>query len=74
MQGSHPWLDLHAVDAALQELTPRAERLLRGRFGIGGSKRRATAGVSALPRRRLQQLEASALRKLRLNALDPRPN
>jgi len=64
-------MDPHAVDAALRQLPPRAERLLRVRFGIGRSER-SSAGVSALPRRRLQQLEASALRTLRLNALDPR--
>jgi len=72
MRGAHTSLDPQAIDAALRQLTPRAERLLRIRFGIGRSARRSAAGVSALPRRGLQQLEASAFRTLRLNALDPR--
>ena len=72
MQEAHPSMDPHAVDAALRQLPPRAERLLRVRFGLGRSERRSAVGMSALPRRRLQQLEASALRTLRLNALDPR--
>ena len=74
MRVAHTSLDRYAVDAALRQLTPRAERLLRARFGIGRSEGCSTAGVSALPRRRLQQLEASAFRTLRLNALDPRPS
>jgi len=73
MRGTHTSLDPEAIDAALRQLTPRAERLLRTRFGIGRPERQPTAGVSALPRRRLQQQEASAFRELRLNALDPRP-
>lgn len=72
MRAAHTSLDPHAIDAALRQLPPRAERLLRVRFGLGGSERRPAAGVSALPRRHLQQLEASAFRTLRLNALDPR--
>jgi hypothetical protein len=65
MQGGDRSLDPHAVDAALRELTPCAELLLRVRFGIGRYRRRATAGVSALPRQRQQEVEASALRRLR---------
>jgi len=59
-----------AVDAALRELSPRAERLLRMRFGIGSPTRRCSALISG---RRLRQLEASALRTLRLNALGSPP-
>jgi DNA-directed RNA polymerase sigma subunit (sigma70/sigma32) len=74
MRVAHTSLDPHAVDAALRQLPPRAERLLRVRFGIGRSARCSAAGISALPRRRLQQLEASALRTLRLHAVDTRPS
>jgi DNA-directed RNA polymerase sigma subunit (sigma70/sigma32) len=74
MRVAHTSLDPHAVDAALRQLPARAERLLRVRFGIGRSERCSAAGVSALPRRRLVQLEASAFRTLRLNALDSRPS
>jgi len=72
MRATHTTADPDAVEAALRQLPPRAERLLRIRFGIGQSERRSAAGVSALSRRRLRQLEALAIRTLRLNVLDPR--
>jgi hypothetical protein len=57
------------VDAALRQLPPRAERLLRVRFGIGRPTRRPGTAASAFPTQRRHQLEASAFRTLRLNAV-----
>ncbi|MEK7094313.1 MAG: hypothetical protein AAB903_03175 [Patescibacteria group bacterium] len=51
----------------LSKLTPREEELLRKRFGDGLWRRRSQFAVS---RRRLRQIEANALRKLKL----PRPS
>lgn len=65
--------DAHAVEAALSQLPPDAERLLRLRFGIGTASRSGRA-VSAIDKRHVRRLEASALRTLRLNAVGPQPS
>jgi hypothetical protein len=70
MRAEHMAPDIDAVDAALRELPPGAEHLLRLRFGIGVPAR---ARRSPFPRRRRRQLEASAFRRLRLNALGSQP-
>jgi hypothetical protein len=69
MRAVHPAPAIDAVDAALRQLPRSAERLLRTRFRIGVPARRRRAALSMVPRRRLRQLEASAFRTLRLNAL-----
>jgi len=66
MREVHTAPDIDAVDAALRQLSPGAEHLLRARFGIGAAAPRRR---DVIPRRRLRQLEASAFRTLRLNAL-----
>jgi RNA polymerase primary sigma factor len=52
----------------LQTLTPREERVLRLRFGIGVSTDHTLEQVSrqfSLSRERIRQIEARALRKLK---------
>jgi DNA-directed RNA polymerase sigma subunit (sigma70/sigma32) len=71
MREVHTAPDIDAVDAALRQLSPGAEHLLRARFGIGGPAPRRRA---VIPRRRLRQVEASAFRTLRLNALGSQTN
>lgn len=73
MQAAHVAADADAVDVALRQLPPGAERLLRARFGIGMATRSRSA-TFALPPRRVRQLEASAFRKLRLNAMGASPS
>ena len=67
----HTQPDVDAVEAALRQLPPRAERLLRTRFGLGMA-RRGRLAAAALPKQHWRQLEASAYRALRLNALGAR--
>jgi RNA polymerase primary sigma factor len=53
---------------ALAELTPREERILRMRFGIGGATEHTLAEISktfGVTRERIRQIEAKALQKLR---------
>jgi RNA polymerase primary sigma factor len=53
----------------LAKLTPREERILRLRFGIGGTSEHTLAAVGtdfSVTRERIRQIEAKALRKLRL--------
>ena len=59
------------VAGALADLTPREERILRMRFGIGGSSEHTLEQVGqtmGVTRERIRQIEAKALQKLR----DPR--
>jgi RNA polymerase primary sigma factor len=54
--------------AALQSLTPREERILRMRFGIGertDCTLEEVGGDFQVTRERIRQIEAKALRKLR---------
>jgi DNA-directed RNA polymerase sigma subunit (sigma70/sigma32) len=74
MRAVHPAPDINAVETALRQLSPRAERLLRTRFGIGLPAQHSCGDPSVIPRRRLRQLEASAFRRLRLNALASQPS
>jgi RNA polymerase primary sigma factor len=56
---------------ALSTLTPREERILRMRFGIGREPERTLREVGSdfsLTRERIRQIEAKALRKLRLSS------
>jgi RNA polymerase primary sigma factor len=56
------------VGEALADLTPREQRILRMRFGIGGSADHTLAEVGkafGLTRERIRQIEAKALGKLR---------
>ena len=73
MRAAHTTAAPDAVEAALRQLTPRAERLLRARFGIGAARARGRAPALNLPARRLRQLEASAFRTLRLKAVGTSP-
>ena len=53
---------------ALSGLTEREQRILRMRFGIGGTPEHTLAEVGevfGVTRERIRQIEASALRKLR---------
>ena len=61
--------DVAAIEAALRQLSPRAERLLRMRFSIGKAGPRPNTALSTIPPQRRLQLEASAFRRLRLNAI-----
>jgi RNA polymerase primary sigma factor len=57
-----------ATTRALAALTPREERVIRMRFGIGMDAARTLAEVSqqfSVSRERIRQIEAKALRKLR---------
>jgi RNA polymerase primary sigma factor len=57
-----------AIAEALTELTPREQRILSMRFGIGGTQDRTLEEVGrelGVTRERIRQIEASALRKLR---------
>jgi len=74
MSAAHTTANPDAVEAALRQLTPRAERLLRARFGIGAADAPGHPLVLGLPARRLRRLEASAFRTLRLKALEPSPD
>jgi RNA polymerase primary sigma factor len=59
------------VAGALADLTPREERILRMRFGIGGASEHTLEQVGqtmGVTRERIRQIEAKALQKLR----DPR--
>jgi RNA polymerase primary sigma factor len=56
------------VDELLRSLTPREERILRMRYGLGGTKRHTLKQVGkkfGLTRERIRQIEQEALRKLR---------
>jgi RNA polymerase primary sigma factor len=56
------------VTEALAGLTPREERILRMRFGLGGSGEHTLAEVGKIfgvTRERIRQIEAKALKKLR---------
>lgn len=57
-----------AIAEALEGLTPREQRILRMRFGIGGSSEHTLEEVGkvfGVTRERIRQLEARALQKLR---------
>jgi len=57
-----------SIDTVLQTLTPREERVLRKRFGIGESTDHTLEEVGQdfqVTRERIRQIEAKALRKLR---------
>ena len=69
MRSVHTAPDSEAVEAALHQLSPRAEDLLRKRFGIGMSTGHRRNDLPMVSGRRLRDLEASAFRRLRLNAL-----
>ena len=62
---------MEAVDEAhraLAGLTPREERILRLRYGIGQSEEQTLEQVGrqfSLTRERIRQIEAQALKKLR---------
>jgi RNA polymerase primary sigma factor len=56
------------INSALETLTPREEKVLRKRFGIGESTDHTLEEVGqdfAVTRERIRQIEAKALRKLR---------
>jgi RNA polymerase primary sigma factor len=56
------------IAGALAELTPREERILRMRFGIGGMSEHTLEEVGktfGVTRERIRQIEAKALEKLR---------
>jgi len=56
------------VDKVLSSLTPREERVLRMRFGIGEKSDHTLEEVGQdfeVTRERIRQIEAKALRKLR---------
>ena len=56
------------INNALKTLTPREERVLRKRFGIGENTDHTLEEVGqdfAVTRERIRQIEAKALRKLR---------
>lgn len=56
------------VEELLHSLTPREERILRMRYGLGGTKRHTLKQVGkkfGLTRERIRQIEQEALRKLR---------
>jgi RNA polymerase primary sigma factor len=57
-----------AMAEAIAELTPREQRILRMRFGIGGTADQTLAEVGrelGVTRERIRQIEAKALEKLR---------
>ncbi len=57
-----------AIAEALEELTPREQRILRMRFGIGGTADHTLEEVGqvfGVTRERIRQIEATALAKLR---------
>jgi RNA polymerase primary sigma factor len=57
-----------AVTAALSELTPREQRILRMRFGIGSTAEHTLEEVGqefGVTRERIRQIEAKAIEKLR---------
>jgi RNA polymerase primary sigma factor len=57
-----------AITEALEELTPREQRILRMRFGIGGTAEHTLEEVGkvfGVTRERIRQIEAKALAKLR---------
>jgi RNA polymerase primary sigma factor len=59
---------VEAANLALARLTVREERVLRLRFGIGGSGEQTLAQIGrqfSLTRERIRQIEAQALKKLR---------
>ncbi len=64
------------LDAVLQSLNAREEKVLRMRFGLGADGKAYTleeiAQFFALPRERIQRIEAEALRKLRRPARSQR--
>jgi RNA polymerase primary sigma factor len=56
------------IAEALAELTPREQRILRLRFGIGDTDDRTLAEIGeelGVTRERIRQIEAKALEKLR---------
>lgn len=56
------------LEEVLHSLTPREERILRMRYGLGGTKRHTLKQVGkkfGLTRERIRQIEQEALRKLR---------
>ena len=58
----------HQVRLALSSLTPREEKILRMRFGIGEESNKTLEEVGrdfAVTRERIRQIEAKALKKLR---------
>jgi RNA polymerase primary sigma factor len=60
-----------SVTEALAELTPREQRILRMRFGIGDSRDHTLEEVGqvfGVTRERIRQIEAKALEKLRGNS------
>ena len=57
-----------SIAEALAELTPREQRILRMRFGIGGTADHTLEEVGrefGVTRERIRQIEAKALEKLR---------
>ena len=64
-------INIHLKDqtaAVLQKLTPREERIIRMRFGIGDGSERTLTEVGqrfSVTRERIRQIQARALRKLR---------
>ena len=57
-----------SIGEALAQLTPREQRILNMRFGIGGAPEQTlqeVAKVFGVTRERIRQIEAKALQKLR---------
>ena len=69
MRTAHAPLKIAAVDAALRQLPPNAERHLRRRFGIGTRAAPSIAAREVADRRRRRQLETAAFRRLRRQAV-----
>ena len=71
-EATTPQLSQDAVLRVLARLTPREREIIRLRFGIGGpSSPAALSGAERTFPLHLRRLEASALRKLRADALGP---
>lgn len=61
------------LDKALKTLTPREEKILRMRFGIGGTRRHTLLEIGkdfGLTRERIRQIEKKGVEKLRLPLKD----
>ncbi len=53
------------IAEALDSLSPREQRILRMRFGIGGVREHTLEEVVGVTRERIRQIEAKALARLR---------
>ena len=70
MQGKPALSDFNIenIDNVLKTLTPREEKIIKLRFGLNEGERytfEAIANIEGISRKRIRQIEAKALRKLR---------